>query len=158
MYLRCNRILYLYLQISENIWLSARNSFIPSKTSDLDRFCVDSKLQTGNIKYLNTVNSQLLLLILHRPPRQYWAGRVKSSLCLNTESLTTDYLYLLRHIGSTNGSDDVISTIETQIWWSCLTSKWQLSVLIAASDLSSPPLSSPVSLFKTPDCVTSRLG
>ena len=141
MCLSCNWILYLYLQYRK---ISDCQVGIPlfqvkhQIWTDLVVWTgVDSKLKTENIKYLNTVNSQLLLLILHRLPRQYWAGRVKSSLCLNTESLTTDYLYLLRHIASTNGSDDVISTIETQIWWSCLTSKWQLSVLIAASDLSS---------------------
>ena len=116
MYLSCNWILYLYLQYRK---ISDCQLGIPSKTSDLDRFCVwvECWLQAENIKYLNTVNcSQLLLLILHRLPRQYWAERVKSSLCLNTESLTTDYLNLLRHIGSRSGSDDVISSIQTQIW------------------------------------------
>ena len=70
---------------------------IPSKTPDLDRFGV----KTTNI----VETSQLLLLILHRHPRHYWGEREKFSLCLNTETLTSDYPVIL---AKTEGNGDVI--------------------------------------------------
>ena len=160
MCLSCNWILYLYLQYRK---ISDCQVGIPlfqvkhQIWTDLVVWTgVDSKLKTENIKYLNTVNSQLLLLILHRLPRQYWAKRVKSSLCLNTESLTTDYLYPLSPPSYCE---------HKRKWWRYLDYRDPDLVVLSDQQLTVvcidrcqwPLLSSPVSLFKTPDCVTSRL-
>ena len=150
---------YIFIfTISENIWLSGRNSFIPSKTSDLDRFGgVDwSWLKTENWEHQISKHSQQPTVASDSP---------QTSSAVLSGASKIQFMFKYRKSDNWLPLSPPSYCEHKRKWWRYLDYRDPDLVVLSDQQMTVvsidrsqwPLLSSPVSLFKTPDCVTSRL-